>query len=745
MTDQSRRPRGVVVALIALAVTALLSTAVPFATATVSGAQPSTSADSVSVSLIDQTTWVDPDGEIVVRVGLRDAPADATVEVTLHERLRSRADFLSTLDRENLRGRLTDPPIVLGTADELGTRATARIPIRSGPQDPEAAPRLGIADPGVHPVDIAVYSPERVYLGGLVTHVVRLPVVAADDETDESDLLGVVLVQSLDADPSHRPDGSVLVDQTTRELWTEAVEAWPDDHDAPRLLSVRPETVASLAISSSPRDRALLDEVRDLATDQTVATNSFVELDLDAMLSVGLDEEIARQLDLGAAELDRISAPDHRLWVGDSLSNRSLAALVGHGVDRVVVPRRVVGHPVTRDSGSDPDGGSAIRTDPPTPDTEDLDPPDPDQPLLGAVTLAANTARGNTESHVAALVSDPYLRRHQGRNGDPLLDAQNLLADLVMLSPAGPLATDDHDEDRVVALDLTPSTDRPLDPTFIATVLAGIENSPFLQILHPDDAFSVPTDQPRYHLRDDPDPVDLSSLRDDLNLARLSISSFRAIFPLSEETGSSQGANPSEETNSSDETDSSEETDSPDALGSDEGASNLDFDRLLAVVVSSRLDPPDRRAYFLAMAGSMESALDSIDVHARAITLPARDGTVPVTFTNDHNQPALVAVRVASDRLDFPLGPRLDDIELQPGTTTIEIPVRARASGAFPLDIEVESPDGRIALAASRYTVRSTAVSGVGVAISVAAVAVLAVWWIRTARRARAARATSSE
>ncbi len=53
----------------------------------------------------------------------------------------------------------------------------------------------------------------------------------------------------------------------------------------------------------------------------------------------------------------------------------------------------------------------------------------------------------------------------------------------------------------------------------------------------------------------------------------------------------------------------------------------------------------------------------------------------------------------------------------------------ARASGAFPLRITVTSPDGVLTVARARVTVRSTAVSGVGVVLSVGALLVLVVWW----------------
>ena len=45
--------------------------------------------------------------------------------------------------------------------------------------------------------------------------------------------------------------------------------------------------------------------------------------------------------------------------------------------------------------------------------------------------------------------------------------------------------------------------------------------------------------------------------------------------------------------------------------------------------------------------------------------------------------------------------------------------------------------DGGVLLAEGRYTIRSTAVSGVGVVLTIGAAGFLALWWGRHLRRAR--------
>jgi hypothetical protein len=67
----------------------------------------------------------------------------------------------------------------------------------------------------------------------------------------------------------------------------------------------------------------------------------------------------------------------------------------------------------------------------------------------------------------------------------------------------------------------------------------------------------------------------------------------------------------------------------------------------------------------------------------------------------------------------------------------LDIAVRTRASGAFPIQVEVTSPDGQLSLASTRYSVRSTAVSGLGLILSLGAGLFLVVWWARHWRGSR--------
>ena len=116
-----------------------------------------------------------------------------------------------------------------------------------------------------------------------------------------------------------------------------------------------------------------------------------------------------------------------------------------------------------------------------------------------------------------------------------------------------------------------------------------------------------------------------------------------------------------------------------------------------------------------------------------------RTGTIPVSLRNDAGRPVRVRVLFDSDKLEFRDGESLE-VTLTDETTRLDVRVRTLASGASPLDITVTSPDSGVHLANARYTVRSTAVSGVGLVLSLGAGVFLLVWWARHWRDARRSR-----
>ena len=161
-----------------------------------------------------------------------------------------------------------------------------------------------------------------------------------------------------------------------------------------------------------------------------------------------------------------------------------------------------------------------------------------------------------------------------------------------------------------------------------------------------------------------------------------------------------------------------------------------------SLLVSTGTETPDalRPAYVdrvNTQLGSVEGAVTLPDEFR--ITLTARSSSIPIRLTNLSEEELTVRVELDSDQLEFPDGDVLTPT-LAPGTNRIEVDVRVLTSGAFTMDVVVSSIDGSIVLDRSTFDIRSTAISGVGLALSIGAGLFLAIWWFKQGRRARRSR-----
>lgn len=147
-------------------------------------------------------------------------------------------------------------------------------------------------------------------------------------------------------------------------------------------------------------------------------------------------------------------------------------------------------------------------------------------------------------------------------------------------------------------------------------------------------------------------------------------------------------------------------------------------------------NPDDRLRALRAARAGLEEALRPIDLpEGQAITLAATRSIIPLTIANNADGPRQVQLRFTSRKVQVKEQNSL--YVLEPGVNTIEINVEARSLGLSPLEVEVLSPDGTMQLASTRFQIRSTAVPGLGYALSGAALGVLVIWWITNARNRR--------
>ena len=162
---------------------------------------------------------------------------------------------------------------------------------------------------------------------------------------------------------------------------------------------------------------------------------------------------------------------------------------------------------------------------------------------------------------------------------------------------------------------------------------------------------------------------------------------------------------------------------------------------LLAATASGLSDPA---AYPAAVVAAVRAGIDGIEIaQAERITLTDRRADLPLTIVNDQPLPLTVELLLSSEKVRFPDGDSRT-LRLDPGDNPIVIPVETLASGDARVTATVTSPGGVFELASGTIDVRSTAISGLGLLISVAALAVLGAWWIRTILRVRRGRAAAT-
>lgn len=163
----------------------------------------------------------------------------------------------------------------------------------------------------------------------------------------------------------------------------------------------------------------------------------------------------------------------------------------------------------------------------------------------------------------------------------------------------------------------------------------------------------------------------------------------------------------------------------------------LPYEKLLAVSAAEDLPVDQRTADAASVTDDLQVPFTSIDVPTKdKVTLGSNNAKFPLPVESSLDYPVKVVIELeANDRVEFPEN-RIEET-LEPGSTVVAIPVKTRAAGDTPVRITVRSPDDQVVLAESRYTIRSTAVSGVGLVLTGGAALFLAVWWGRHWRRTR--------
>jgi hypothetical protein len=176
------------------------------------------------------------------------------------------------------------------------------------------------------------------------------------------------------------------------------------------------------------------------------------------------------------------------------------------------------------------------------------------------------------------------------------------------------------------------------------------------------------------------------------------------------------------------------------AVGSDfRPADGSSYDRDLLVAESSDWRPASARArgrgYVRAVAQGIKGVYRHVKVITTPVTLTARSGKIPITVANGSDERITVVLRLTSPKVDLPGVGEPFVLEPQRRTTQL-IQVGTRATGTFPIRVDVLTPDGETTIAGDDIRLTSTAFNRVAIALTGGAAGMLLLWW-RFGRRRR--------
>jgi hypothetical protein len=322
----------------------------------------------------------------------------------------------------------------------------------------------------------------------------------------------------------------------------------------------------------------------------------------------------------------------------------------------------------------------------------------------GTVALASATG-----DPVTAVIADQRLSEGMVPGSDPVLSAYRLLAELLTIQ----LDTAPDERGRRGVVVLPPRQWSP-DPTFLATLLSGLATTPLLDPVTLDDWFAAvdplvdDTGAPVPAALAPVTPPDLGGLAGAIGVRRY-VGGALATMVVAEEP--------------------------PTGLAG--------TDELLDTTVAADLTDADREPYFDEVDRRFDVMRSAVEpVPEGHVTLAGRSTEIPLTLRTTVDFPVRVRVHLASAKLEFP---DEDQIVVVDGVQQVRVPVETRASGTFPLTVQVLTPEGDVPVAPpSVLTVQVSALSGLGIVLIVGLLLVLATWWVQHVRKGRRAKATAA-
>lgn len=155
----------------------------------------------------------------------------------------------------------------------------------------------------------------------------------------------------------------------------------------------------------------------------------------------------------------------------------------------------------------------------------------------------------------------------------------------------------------------------------------------------------------------------------------------------------------------------------------------------LLQALNSSLTPVEATNSISALTGSINGILDQVQLpRNRVVTLTSTKASIPISVASGEHVPLTLRLTLTSDRLRVK-GGSSQLVKVGAATNTTTFVVSTKTLGFFQVGLSLTTPDGKVLVSSAALQVRSLTVTVEGVVLTIAALAVLGLWWIRTLRK----------